>query len=92
MIANMNAYGAYLYDDVADVWAHANNRTNKEALFVASGPRAGESDAFSSGSLNNKLFTYTMADPNKLSEVYKTASKGNYYYGRVNNNLYAPSK
>ena len=31
MIANMNAYGAYLYDDVADVWAHANNRTNKEA-------------------------------------------------------------
>lgn len=92
LIENMTTYGAYLYDDVADVWAHANNRNNKEALFIASGPQAGESDAFSSGSLTNKLFTYTMADPNGLSDIYKTASKANYYYGRVNNNLYAPSQ
>ncbi|WP_321480822.1 RagB/SusD family nutrient uptake outer membrane protein [uncultured Bacteroides sp.] len=92
MIENMGTYGAYMYNDVADVWAHANNRNNKEALFIASGPQAGESDAFNSGSLSNKLFTYMMADPNKLSEVYKTANKRNYYYGRVNNNLYAPSK
>ncbi|MDL2243702.1 RagB/SusD family nutrient uptake outer membrane protein, partial [Bacteroidales bacterium OttesenSCG-928-J19] len=30
--------------------------------------------------------------PSKLSDIYATADKGNYFYGRVNNNLYAPSK
>lgn len=38
LINNASAYGAYLYDDVEDVWAQANNRKNKEALFVAAGP------------------------------------------------------
>lgn len=91
-IENMSQYDAYLYDDVEDLWAHANNRRNKEALFVASGPHAG-SDAYLSGAYSsNKLFTFTFANPNKLSDVYKIADKQNYLYGRVNNNLYAPSK
>ncbi|MDF1512127.1 hypothetical protein PZE06_29235, partial [Robertmurraya sp. DFI.2.37] len=38
LIANMASYNAYLYDDVEDVWAQSNNRNNKEALFIASGP------------------------------------------------------
>lgn len=27
-----------------------------------------------------------------MSEIYKTNDKGNYYLGRVNNNILAPSK
>ena len=92
LIENMTTYGAYLYDDVDDVWAQANNRDNAEALFVASGPQAG-TESFLYGSYSsNKLFTYTYCDPNKLSDIYPVASKSNYFYGRVNNNLYAPSK
>lgn len=92
LILNMASYNAYLYDDVEDVWAQSNNRKNKEALFVASGPQAG-TDAFVYGSYGaNKLFTFTFCDPNKLSDIYPVASKQNYFYGRVNNNVYAPSK
>ena len=92
LITNMGSYGAYLYDDVEDVWNQANNRRNKEVLFVASGPHAG-TDAFNSGAFSaNKLFTFTFCDPNKLSDIYPVANKANYFYGRVNNNLYAPSK
>ena len=92
LIANASSYGAYLFSDVADVWAQANNRNNAEALFIASGPQAG-SDAFLYGSYgSNKLFTYTYCDPNKLTDIYPVASRSNYFYGRVNNNLYAPSK
>ena len=40
----------------------------------------------------NKLFTFTFCDPNKLSDIYPVGSKQNYFYGRVNNNYYAPSK
>ena len=92
LINNMGSYGAYMYDDVADVWAHANNRNNKEALFTASGPQAG-TEAFLNGAYTaNKLFTFTFANPNKLSDIYSTSDKANYFYGRVNNNLLAPSK
>lgn len=92
LIANMASYNAYLYDDVEDVWAQSNNRNNKEALFIASGPQAG-TDAFTYGSYGaNKLFTFTFCDPNKLSDIYPVGSKQNYFYGRVNNNYYAPSK
>lgn len=93
LIANKDTYGAYLYDNIDDVWAQKNNRNNKEALFVAAGPQAGSSDAFSYGSYgSNKLFTYTFCDPNKLNDIYKIANKQNYFYGRVNNCLMAPSK
>ena len=91
LITNMDAYGAYLYQDVAEVWSHANNRSNKEALFVASGPQAG-TPAYEYGSASNKLFAYTMANPYKLNDVYKHADKANYLYGRVNSGLFAPSK
>lgn len=91
LITNMNTYGAHLYEDVADVWSHANNRENKEALFVASGPQAGKS-SFGYGSASNKLFAYTIANPYKLNDVYKHADKANYLYGRVNSSLFAPSK
>ena len=58
LIANMASYNAYLYDAVEDVWAQSNNRNNKEALFIASGPQAG-TDAFTYGSYgaNKLLFT-----------------------------------
>ena len=91
LIANQAAYGAYLYDDVADVWAQANNRNNKEALFIAGGPHAG-SESYIYGFNANTLFTYTFCDPNKLNDIYSVSNKQNYLYGRVNNNLYAPSK
>ncbi len=91
LIANQTAYGAYLYDDVADVWNQANNRGNLEALFVASGPQAG-TESYLYGYNSNTLFTYTFCDPNQLSDIYPVASRQNYFYGRVNNNLYAPSK
>ena len=92
LITNQTAYGAYLYEDVADVWAQANNRDNKEALFVASGPRAGTDSYIYGAYTANKLFTFTYCDPNKLSDIYPVSNKQNYLYGRVNNNLYAPSK
>lgn len=92
LINNKDLYNAYLYDDVEDVWAWANNRKNKEALFVASGPQPG-TPGFTSGAYTaNKLFTFTMANPNKCNDIYKTSDKQNYFYGRVNNNVYAPSK
>lgn len=92
LIANMGSYGAAMYDDVADVWAHANNRNNKEVLFVASGPQAG-TDSFLDGAYSaNKLFTFTFTNPNKLSDLYTVSDRANYFYGRVNNNLLAPSK
>ena len=91
LITNAVSYGAYLYEDVADVWSHANNRENKEALFIASGPQAGKT-SFGYGSASNKLFVYTMANPYKLNDVYLHADKSNYLYGRVNSSLFAPSK
>jgi hypothetical protein len=92
LIANAASYNAGLYDDVAKVWYDKNNRDNKEALFVASGPESGESDAWNYASKSNKLFSYTYCDPNSLPELCVTKNKQNYFYGRVNNNNFAPSK
>ncbi|SEA35839.1 SusD family protein [Arachidicoccus rhizosphaerae] len=92
LIANASSYNAMLYDNVADLWSHANNRDNKEALFVASGPVSGESDAWNYASKSNKLFSYTYCDPNSLPELVIMKNKQNYFYGRVNNNNFAPSK
>ena len=95
LIANAAAYGAYLYPDISDMWADANNRNNKEALFIAAGPQAGESDAFSYSSGANKLYAYTCGDPGSLSEFWnknhKPSDKG-YFYGRMNSSTYMPSK
>ena len=92
MISNAASCNAELYDDVAELWFHSNNRDNREALFVASGPVSGESDAWNYASRSNKLFSYTFCDPNKLSELCVTKNKQNYFYGRVNNNNFAPTR
>lgn len=93
MITNADAYGAYLYPDISDVWAQANNRAsvNKEYLFAATGPDANDPSYSLSGKQSN-IFSYVMPNPYKLSDVFKTQDKSNYFYGRVNNNIMAPSK
>ncbi|MGH2623799.1 MAG: RagB/SusD family nutrient uptake outer membrane protein, partial [Sphingobacterium sp.] len=92
LITNGGSYNAVLYNDVADVWSDLNNRNNKEALFIASGPVSGESDSWNYASKSNKLFSYTYCDPNSLPELVITKNKQNYFYGRVNNNNFAPSR
>lgn len=92
LITNAAKYGAYLYDNVEDVWAQANNRAknNKEALFVATGPDAND-PSYTAGKQTN-IFSFVNPNPYKLSDIYKTQDKANYLYGRVNNNILAPSK
>lgn len=91
MINKKDAYGMYLYDDVSDLWAQANNRNNKEALFIVSG-RDANNESYNYVNCNNNLFTYTMCNPNAISNLYKQQDKTNYYIGRANNNTFAPSK
>ena len=90
LINNASAYGAYLYDDIEDVWAQKNNRNNKEALFIASGPDPYDPSCKVGKQTN--IFSFFFPNPYKLSDIYKTNDKSNYYYGRVNNNILAPSK
>lgn len=94
MIKNPSEYGAYLYDNVEDVWADANNRNNKEALFVAAGIDAQDDSNtywYASPS-NNKLFTYCYFGLQSFSDLNMIPDdKKNYLYGRVNNGLLAPS-
>ncbi len=90
LIANADSYGAYLYDDVEDVWAQANNRNNREALFLATG--ANPDDASYTSVKQTNIFAYTYPNPYKLSEIYPIQDKQNYLYGRINNNVLAPSK
>ena len=94
MINNSSEYGAYLYDNVEDVWADANNRNNKEALFVAAGIDAQDDKNTwdNANPNNNKLFTYCYFGLQNFSDLNKVSNdKSNYLYGRVNNNLLAPS-
>jgi hypothetical protein len=88
LITNQAAYGADMYTDVADVWANANNKNNKESLFIAAGPASKDAANYTS----SNIFTYMYPNPYKLSDIYKTADKSNYLYGRINNNIMAPSK
>lgn len=90
LIKNTTLYGAYLYEDVDDLWAQANNRNNKEALFIASGPNP--YDPSYTYAKSNNILSFTFANPNKMSDIYTVNDKSNYFYGRVNNNILAPSK
>lgn len=90
LIANASSYGAYLYEDIEDMWAQANNKNNQEALFIAGGPST--SVATSQNYAQSNIFTYLYPNPYKLDDVYKTRDNANYLYGRVNNNVLAPSK
>lgn len=95
MIANKDAYGMYLYDDVSDLWAQENNRNNKEALFMAAGLDAYSPDADQAGSYlnaNNWLYTFTMTNINTLSDLYKTAVGMNIYLGSKGSAIMAPTK
>lgn len=85
-----------MYSDINDTWADANNRNNKEALFMAAGVDAGEdSNTYWYGQPgNNKLFSYCYP---KLSDIAVFGNlswniEKNYLYGRTNNSLLAPSK
>lgn len=90
LIANASQYGAHLYEDVEDVWASANNKKNLEALFIAAGPST--NIASSQNYAHSNIFTYLFPNPYKLSDIYTTKDNSNYFYGRVNNNILAPSK
>lgn len=95
LITNAESYGAYLYTDISDMWADANNRNNKESLFTATGPQAGQEEAFVHAQGATALFAYTCSDPGKLEEFWnknhKPSDKG-YFYGRMNSATYMPSK
>ncbi|MCH5307166.1 MAG: RagB/SusD family nutrient uptake outer membrane protein [Prevotella sp.] len=96
MINNSAAYGMYLYDDVSDLWAVANNRGNKEALFTAAGLDATGVDANMAGTYLNAssyLYGYTRTNPNILSDLYKTQISSNSYLGNHNQDgIMAPTK
>lgn len=88
-------YGGYLYDDISDVWAQDNNRTNKEALFVAAGVDSNtDLDSWNYANAGrNKLFAYCYWNQNVCPDLSKIKSdKQNYLYGRTNSGLFAPSK
>lgn len=92
MITNSSAYNMYLYDNIDDLWAQENNRNNKEALFIASGANTTISDFANGNYTKNNLFTYTVCNPNKLTDLYTRSDKTNYYLGRTNNATFAPSQ
>lgn len=91
IINNASAYNVYLYTDVSDLWAQANNRNNPEALFIVSGRDAND-ESYNDVNCNNNLFTYTICNPYKCSDIYTRADNTNYYLGRTNNNTIAPTK
>ncbi len=90
LINNASEYGAFLHDDVEDMWAQSNNQGNKEALFIASGPNPDDASYWSVKTSN--IFSFTYPNPYKMSEIYPIQDKQNYLYGRINNNILAPSK
>ena len=91
IINNASAYNVYLYTDVSDLWAQANNRNNPEALFIVSGRDAND-ESYNYVNCNNNLFTYTICNPYKCTDIYTRADNTNYYLGRTNNNTIAPTK
>ena len=93
LITNAASYGAHLYTDIADMWADANNRTNKEALFIAAGPSA-TSEAYTFSTKANKLLAYTCGGlfTDLFSSKHNPTKNGQcYYYGRYNAQAWMPS-
>lgn len=92
LIRNAASYNAYLYPDIADMWADANNRNNKEALIVAPGPDANNA-AWQYAAKANKLAAYTAGGSyNEFwNKNHKPGDKG-YFYGRLNSQNWMPSK
>ncbi len=93
--AGGSKYGGYLYDDISDLWASNNNRTNKEALFVAAGADASmDTETWNNANAGkSKLFTLFYWNQTLCSDISKiTSDKQNYFYGRTNAGVFAPSK
>ena len=93
LITNAASYGAHLYTDIADMWADANNRTNREALFIAAGPSA-TSDAYPLSTKANKLLAYSCGGlfTDLFSSKHNPTKNGQcYYYGRYNAQAWMPS-
>lgn len=84
-------YGSCLYNNVEDVWDPANNKNNKEALFIAAGPNVTDLETWNAGTQCNNNFTYMYPKPNTLV-IYPTPDNQNFWYGRTNNCTLAPSK
>lgn len=78
--------------DIADMWADANNRTNKEALMIAAGPDA-SSTAWQYIGKGNKLSAYSCGGSYSefFNSNHKPGDKG-YFYGRLNSQNWMPSK
>ena len=93
LINNASQYNAYLYTDVADMWADANNRTNKEALIISAGPDA-NSPTWQYMSKNNKLSAYSTGGYYNefFNSNHKPGDKQSYLYGRLNSQNWMPSR
>lgn len=92
LIANAGAYGAHLYTDIADMWADANNRTNREALFIAAGADS-NNEAFSKTTVRNKLLAYSCGGVYDDLYGHNPTKNGTcYLYGRYNAQVWVPSK
>jgi len=92
LITNAATFGAHLYTDIADVWADANNRSNKEALIISAGPDAYQS-AWQYTTKNNKLSAYSTGGSYSdfFNSNHKPGDKG-YFYGRLNSQTWQPTK
>lgn len=95
LINNAGSYGAYLYDNIFDVWADANNRNNKEALLITSGANPYDA-SYQYASRSNKLSAYSCGNVSNCSEFWpknhKPSDKNNYLYGRMNSGNWQPTK
>ncbi len=93
LINNAASYGAKLYDDIADMWSDAHNRTNEEALMIAAAP-----DLYTSISTlmskPNKLAAYTTGGSfsDLFNKNHNPGDKNSYFYGRLNSQNWQPSE
>lgn len=90
-------YGASrMYSRVDDLWADANNRGNKEFLFRAAGPDSTTPDSTNWNSASNgrsKNWIQFFFKLQEFSEFNGVPNDNqNYLYGRVNGNVWGPSK
>ncbi len=92
LINNAGSYGAHLYTDIADMWADANNRTNREALFIAAGADS-NGEAFSKTIVRNKLLAYSCGGVYDDLYAHNPTKNGQcYLYGRYNAQVWVPTK
>lgn len=88
-----------MYTDINDMWADANNRNNKEMLFVAGGViDNGDSNFYWYAQPgNNKIFGFTYPGLNNINDLSgikdnKNGTAGSHPYGRLNSGIMVPTK